>query len=41
MLSARVNGSYALPYRQITVDFPPDEKRRVSSNGAGVVLTFA
>ena len=40
-LSARVSGSYALPYQQITVELPPGENRRVFLDGAGVALTFA
>jgi alpha-glucosidase len=41
MLSARVTGRYALPYRQITVEFPSREKRRISLNGTGVGLAFS
>jgi alpha-glucosidase len=40
-LSARVTGSYALPYQQITVELPPGESRQVSLDGAGVELTLA
>jgi alpha-glucosidase len=41
MLSARVTGSHALPYRQIDVELPPDERRRLSLTGAGVELAVA
>jgi alpha-glucosidase len=41
MLAARVAGRYALPYRQITVELPAGEKRRVSLNGTGVALALA
>jgi len=37
-LSARVTGGYALPYREINVEFPPAEKRRISLYGTGVGL---
>jgi alpha-glucosidase len=37
-LAARVTGRYQLPYRQISVEFPPGEKRRVSLSGSGVAL---
>jgi len=39
-LAARVTGRYQLPYRQISVELPPDEKRRVSLQGAGVALVL-
>ena len=32
-LSARVEGSYALPYRQVTIEFPAGEKRCISLSG--------
>jgi alpha-glucosidase len=41
VLAARVSGRYALPYRQITVEFPPREKRCISLNGTGVGLAFS
>ena len=41
MLTARVTGHYALPYRQITVGFAPGEQRRVSLSGVGVALVSA
>ena len=41
VLSARVTGRYELPYRQITVEFPPGEKRRMSLNGTAVELALA
>jgi alpha-glucosidase len=41
VLAARVSGRYTLPYRQITVEFPPGEKRRISLNGTGVGLAFS
>ena len=40
MLSARVEGSYALPYRQITVEFPAGEKRRISLSGTSVDIAL-
>jgi len=39
VLSAHVTGRYALPYRDITVEFPLGEKRRISLNGIGVELS--
>jgi alpha-glucosidase len=41
VLAARVTGSYALPYRDIAVEFPPTEDRRVSLDGEGIALTVA
>ena len=41
VLAVRVSGYYALPYRQITVEFPPREKRRISLNGTGVGLALS
>jgi alpha-glucosidase len=41
VLAARVTGSYALPYQQITVGFPAGERRRVSLRGNEVELMFA
>jgi alpha-glucosidase len=38
MLAACVSGSYALPYRRVTVELPPDERRRISLKGEGVEL---
>jgi len=38
MLSARVTGSYALPYQQITVELPAGERRHVSLKGEGIDL---
>ncbi len=40
-LAARVSGRYALPYPDITVEFPPGEKRHTSLNGTGVGLIFS
>ena len=40
VLAARVTGRYALPYRQITVEFPTDERRRVSLTGTTVDITL-
>jgi alpha-glucosidase len=40
VLAVRVSGRYTLPYRQITVEFPPGETRRISLNGTGVGLAF-
>jgi alpha-glucosidase len=40
-LSVRVSGRYELPYRRITVEFPPGEKRRISLSGAGMDLALA
>ena len=37
-LAARVTGRYALPYREITVELPPGERRKVSLRGEGVEL---
>jgi alpha-glucosidase len=37
-LAARVKGRFALPYREITVELPPSERRRVSLRGKGVEL---
>jgi len=39
-LSARVDGRYALPYRQITVEFPAGERRRISLSGTTVDIIF-
>ena len=41
MLSATVTGRYELPYRDVTVEFPPGEKRRISRNGTGVGLILS
>jgi alpha-glucosidase len=41
MVTARVTGHYALPYRQITVGFSPGEQRRVALSGVGVALVSA
>ncbi len=41
MLSARVTGSYALPYQQITVELPAGERRHVSLKGEGIDLELA
>ena len=39
-LAARVSGRYQLPYRQISIELPPGEKRRVSLKGGGVALVL-
>jgi alpha-glucosidase len=40
-LTARVSGGYALPYREIAVELPAQEKRKLSLRGEGVSLVAA
>ena len=37
-LTARVEGRYALPYREIAVELPAGERRKLSLRGEGVML---
>ena len=38
-LAARVAGPFALPYREITVELPPSERRSLTLRAEGIVLT--